>query len=213
MEKKKIEQYIKMNMIEYIKQIHHVNTHNGVDIQPYKGTLICRAKNSYIRGKGVLKLNVHKAKGSREEMWFHLEEGASIIMKGDFSFYSNTRITVLEGALLVLGNGYMNHGSAISCRNKIIIGNDVKIAKDVYIYDSDHHEIYDEKNQLLNESKSIIIEDHVWICARAIILKGVRIASGSIIAANAVVTKDVPANCIVAGNPAKVVRENISWRK
>ena len=57
------------------------------------------------------------------------------------------------------------------------------------------------------------IEENVWVGSRALILKGVRVGKGSIVAAGAVVTKNVPPNCIVAGNPAKVVKENISWKE
>ena len=59
----------------------------------------------------------------------------------------------------------------------------------------------------------MVIEDNVWVGSRALILKGVRVGKGSIVAAGAVVTKDVPQNCIVAGNPAKIVKENISWKE
>ena len=57
-----------------------------------------------------------------------------------------------------------------------------------------------------SDSKSIVIEDNVWIGEYAAILKGVRIGEGSIVASHAVVTKDVPPYSIVAGNPAKVVK-------
>ena len=51
----------------------------------------------------------------------------------------------------------------------------------------------------------------MWIGTKATILKGVKICDGAVIAAGAVVTKDVPAKCLVAGVPAKIVKENISW--
>lgn len=57
----------------------------------------------------------------------------------------------------------------------------------------------------------IQIGNHVWIGARAIILKGVTIGDGVVVAAGAVVTKDVPPNTLVGGVPAKIIKENISW--
>ncbi len=58
----------------------------------------------------------------------------------------------------------------------------------------------------------IKIGNHVWIGMRSIILKGVTIGDGSIVAAGSVVVKDVPNNCLVAGNPAKVVKKNVKWK-
>jgi len=64
----------------------------------------------------------------------------------------------------------------------------------------------DDWNWNKSESSPIIIEDNVWIGERSTILKGVKIGRGSIIASNSVVTKNVPAYTIVAGNPAVVVK-------
>ena len=58
----------------------------------------------------------------------------------------------------------------------------------------------------------IVIEDYVWIGIGAILLKGIRIGSGAVIAAGSVVTKNVPSNCMVAGNPAHIIRKDIHWR-
>ena len=60
-------------------------------------------------------------------------------------------------------------------------------------------------------SAPIHIGNHVWVGVRAIILKGVTIGDGAIIAAGSVVTRDVPANTLVGGVPAKIIKDNISW--
>lgn len=77
------------------------------------------------------------------------------------------------------------------------------------IRDSDNHDIL--RNGYV-KSKPIKIGNHVWIGLRAIILKGVTIGNDSIIGAGAVVTKDVPPNCLVVGTPAKIIRRNINWK-
>ena len=61
--------------------------------------------------------------------------------------------------------------------------------------------------------KRISIGNEVWIGNRAMILKGVTIGNGAVIAADSVVTHDVPAYSVVAGNPAKVIKENVVWKK
>jgi acetyltransferase-like isoleucine patch superfamily enzyme len=63
-----------------------------------------------------------------------------------------------------------------------------------------------------NKANQVILEDHVWLGAGATILKGVTIGHDSVVAAGAVVTKDVPPNTLVAGVPAKVVRHVDGWR-
>ena len=57
----------------------------------------------------------------------------------------------------------------------------------------------------------IVIQDHVWLGMNVIVLKGVTIGEGAIVAAGSIVTKDVPPHCLVAGVPAKVVKTDVTW--
>ena len=106
--------------------------------------------------------------------------------------------------------GAYNH---FTCANKIIIGNGVLTGKLVTITDNSHGDTLYEtlqtpphKRKLVSKGP-VIIEDNVWIGDKATVLPGVTIGKGAIVAANAVVTKDVPPYCIVAGIPAKIVKE------
>lgn len=102
----------------------------------------------------------------------------------------------------------------ITCAHEIIIGNCVLVGKCVTITDNNHGTT--DKNSLLEKpferkiiSKGpVIIGDNVWIGDKVTILSGVRIGNGVVVAANSVVTKDVPEYCVVAGNPARVIRSN-----
>lgn len=140
--------------------------------------------------------------------------GENSILKVNRARIGNgTRITVGTNAEINIGkNVFVNENSRIMATKKITIGNDVSIGWGVNILDSDRHSIYVE-NILQEMSKEITIGNNVWIGFGASILKGVTISNDSIVASNAVVTKDVPPNVVVAGNPAKVIKKNVSWQK
>lgn len=92
----------------------------------------------------------------------------------------------------------------IDGRDELIIGNHVDIASQVLIYNSEHDVGSDDFRAI---TAPVVIEDYVFIGPRSIILPGVKIGRGAIIAAGAVVTKDVPGFKIVAGVPAKEIGE------
>lgn len=94
----------------------------------------------------------------------------------------------------------------------IIFGNECLFSSDVVFRTGDSHSIIDQETEnRINPSKSITILNKVWFGNKATILKGVTIESESIVGSGAVVTKSVPANCIVAGNPAKIIKKGIKW--
>lgn len=133
------------------------------------------------------------------------------------------------GTLIVTGKGKITIGnnvtvrphSQISSSNSIQIGNEVIISNNVTIMDNNSHPISPAFRRRMSlegpegklwsasyaESSPIIIHDNVWICERSVILKGVEIGEGSIVACDSIVTHNVPPYVIVAGNPAKVVKE------
>ena len=112
-----------------------------------------------------------------------------------------------NGATLTLGSGYINNNATIDCFDSITIGDDVAIASGVTFRDSDDHMI----NGNTKICAPIIIDDHVWIGVNATILKGVHIGKGAIVAAGALVTRDVPEKGLVGAVPARVIKENVSW--
>ncbi len=149
-----------------------------------------------------------------------LAENAQLIMDNNSLIMNGSYITVGAGLKLQIGaNTYISQGVKINTRSGLTIGNDVLIGHDTLIMDYDGHPIFyeneidDEKFNIGGNSKPIVIEDNVWIGHRATILKGVTIGKGSVVGARSCVTSDVLPNTIVAGNPARVVKENIKWRR
>lgn len=110
-------------------------------------------------------------------------------------FYYPARVSIGEGS--IIGDNIILDGRA-----DLIIGNHVDIASQVMIYNSEH-DIHDE--DFIATSAPVVIKDYVFIGPRAIILPGVTIGTGAVVAAGAVVTKDVPDYAIVGGVPAKVM--------
>jgi len=90
----------------------------------------------------------------------------------------------------------------LALHGPITIGDNVCINDDVKLL-SGSHNVRDIDWPITNAP--IVVEDYVWICTSAIVLPGVRIGKGAVVGAGAVVTKDVPAGSIVAGNPAKII--------
>jgi acetyltransferase-like isoleucine patch superfamily enzyme len=97
-------------------------------------------------------------------------------------------------------------GTHIVASDSITVGSNTMFASGCYISDSDWHDTYDRTAEL-DKHAPIVIGENVWLGVRVIVGKGVTIGDNSIIGAGSVVTKDIPANCIAAGNPARVVRE------
>lgn len=114
------------------------------------------------------------------------------------------RLFVRKGAYLEIGSNSRINGCHISASEKIIIGKNVRIGQYVLIMDNDFHQVADHFAD--GKKGAIIIEDDVWIAAKATILKGVHIGQGAVVAAGAVVTKNVEPYTLVAGVPARAIR-------
>ena len=97
-------------------------------------------------------------------------------------------------------------GTHIVASESISVGSNTMFASGCYVSDSDWHDTYDRTREL-DKHRPIVIGENVWLGVRVIVGKGVTIGDNSIIGAGSVVTRDIPANCIAAGNPAVVVRE------
>ena len=97
-------------------------------------------------------------------------------------------------------------GTSIRSAKKIVIGDSTMIASDVTITDSDWHDIYDRTDYVASP-KEVIIQENVWIGEKSLILKGSKIGKNSIIGAGSVVSGEVPANVVFAGNPAKEIKK------
>ena len=147
--------------------------------------LFNRAESLADRQTILQQLVGHIGQGSFIEPPFHCAYGQNITI-GEYVFL-NFQCTILD------------------C-NKVHIGDHVMFGPSVQIYTAAHDLQAEARIQGWEVAKPIIIEDNVWIGGGAILLPGVKVGRNAVVGAGAVVTRSVPANTVVAGNPAKVLR-------
>lgn len=126
-----------------------------------------------------------------------------------------TPFKITYGKHLHIGSHvFINYNADFLDGGEIRIGDRVMIGPDVKIYSGNHSLVVSErmkivngKLQLISIAEPVTIGDDVWICGNATICPGVTIENNAVIAAGAVVIKDVPKHTLVGGNPAKVIKE------
>lgn len=187
--------YFKNIVINFLKMIKRRSFKKGAIVGKNFSLLLSAKVNNCTKDKSRIKIGNNCEIGAK----IHIEGNGSISI-GDY--------TTIRG------------NTAVSSVNQIRIGNYVGISNNCTLRDHNSHPTSPSKRrEMFNsgfygplwsnihaESAPITIHDNVWIGEKSIILKGVTIGEGSIVATGAVVTKDVPPYSIVAGNPAKIVK-------
>ncbi|MDU2662709.1 MAG: acyltransferase [Clostridioides difficile] len=173
-----------------------------------KGTsVIGNVKNISIEEKLILGLSHYKSKFYKKGI-LSVNQG-KLIIKGEARIFTGFKIDVFDNAKIVIGDGtVINDDSKIGIMSELRIGNNCLIGDNCSIHDYDGH--------IINGSMGcspIYISDNVWIGRNVEILKGVTIGEGSIVGAGSVVTKNIPDHVIVAGNPARIIKQNVSWER
>lgn len=156
--------------------------------------------------RGAWALRGIKSRGVRPVVFGKPVIDASDLEVGDdFKVWSGPRVTMISGwGRMRFGDRcFVNVGSTIISVEEIVVGDDVAFANDVYVMDSDSHGVEGRPHK----QAPVHIGDGCWIGARAMILPGVTLGKRVLVAAGAVVTRDVPDDALVAGNPARVVRQ------
>ncbi len=134
------------------------------------------------------------------------EFGESVVIGGGVLVFVKKKARFKIGS-----NSYITSDTHIECMNNIEIGNGCAISWGVTIIDDDHHSINYEGNHQSKKNHSVILGDKVWVGCNVTILKGTEVGDNSIVAAGSVLTGSFPANSLVAGNPARVIKRNVNW--
>ena len=146
-----------------------------------------------------------------------IEIGNNMVLASGFlsnmvGMYQRSIIVARNGGTVKIGNRVSMSAVTVYAFKHIEIGDNTLIGANTKIFDSDFHPV-DPQIRMVNRNDKehtamadTIIGENVFIGCNALILKGVHVGNNSVVGAGSVVTKDVPANCIVGGNPAKVIK-------
>jgi acetyltransferase-like isoleucine patch superfamily enzyme len=175
-------------------------------MQKLKNKIRIDGKNNKILVEGSIKISKIKIviKGSNNTL--HIKSGVKI--NSSFLEIVGDNCSIIIGKNSIIGNGCY-----LSAKEKDItlsIGDECMLSRNAKLMTSDGHPILKD-GKIINSAKSILLGTKVWIADDVVILKGVEIGSNSIVGIGSLLTKSIPSNSIAAGNPAKVIKENISW--
>jgi len=190
---------------EYIHLCAYVNANCSFELS--KGSLI----EFYDQGFLALGTERSSFRGWAGRTKIHMRENGKLIFHGMNQIGRGSLIWILEnGVIDIAGGGFTAGNNMIIAKERVSIGKNCQIAWGVTISDHDFHRTF--TNGVKNtETAPVKIGDGVWIGMNATILKGVEIGDAAIVAAGALVTHNVPAHSIVAGVPARVVKENVEF--
>lgn len=186
-------------------------------------SILLKRKKKQLQKKAIISQNQDK-KFCKKYSTISLFDGSTPrdIVIGEMVWMWGT-LNSQSGGKIILGD-YTRIGpcSVVNSVERIVIGKYTTTAENVHITDNNNHPVNPSYRKYMRICRDIeprywkhsahapvMIGENCWIGRNATIMKGVTIGDNSIIAANSVVTKSVPANCIAAGNPAKVVKTNI----
>lgn len=167
---------------------------------------------SIARGGNIIKIN---NKLLHSEITIEGNNNLLSFEEGGFISHSNILIRA-NNAHITVGKRTDILSVYIICqgeRNYIEIGDDCLFSRDIDIWNSDTHTIYDSDGNVINYSAPIKIGNHVWIGKHVRILKNVTIGDNTVIGMNSLVSKNLPNNSIAVGAPATVTKSNITWSK
>lgn len=144
-----------------------------------------------------------------------MRENGKVVIKKNVGFHGNLRVGY--GSSIEIGNNTTSTNPVyvtVAEATKLVIGNDCMFTTNNQISTDDAHPIYDiNTGKRINSSKDIVLGDHVWVGYGAVLFGGATIGSGSVIGACSMVNKAFSNNCVIAGTPAKIIRENVFWKR
>lgn len=181
--------------------------------EPFIKFKIKKHKNSELSVKGNFRLNSHL--GGNSPIVIEMGNNSKFQINGDFIVGQGVRFCLASDSVLVIGGREKESDSGITADTLVMVYKKIEIGKDfvcawnIFISDSDWHQISGQ-----NPQANIIIGDHVWIANSNNILKGSIIGKNCIVASNSkIVNKVFPDNVLIGGIPPKILKTNIVWSR
>jgi acetyltransferase-like isoleucine patch superfamily enzyme len=165
------------------------------------------------RDNGFLVLGTERSsfRGWAGRNSLYMMKKSTIQIRGHNEIGRGSLVWLLEGGQLeMLGNSFTAGNNMLIAKEKVTIGEDCSIAWGVTICDHDFHKTYSQ-GMPNPETRPVVIGNGAWLGMNCTILKGVTVGERAIVAAGAVVARDVPPHTLVAGVPARVVKENVEF--
>lgn len=210
---KRVFQYLYLN---YLCRNIHTNPAKDGYIWPSRTAVIQIEKNAELWLNAPFRIGTPRLKKSKMETRLLVEKDAKIIVDGNTGFGYGSDVEVFRGKTLHFHGGEYedangaNTNLSLICGDHIDIGYGVKMGRGVTIRDNNGGHYLNMQGY--KESRPVKIGNHVWLCEGCTIMQGAKIGDGAVVGAHAVVSGTVPANTLVAGNPAQVVQTNICWK-
>lgn len=182
--------------------------HRKVQLKSLKG---CLKLSNYQTGNVKIGFPGSELSTTRDTTIINFETGSTICLGSYCTIGSGSRLSV-KGQLTIGDNFITTFNCWLICEEEIKIGNNVLISWNTQIMDSDQH-IIEYSDQHINKISKINIEDNVWIGSGVSILKNTHLKCGTVVASKSLVNKSFEDRSVmIAGTPARIVKNNINWR-
>lgn len=180
------------------------------------------AENMKIRISSNCKIEIGNNITAIDSSW-NFYDNAYCKIGADSRFSDNGFLSVCPYAQIVIGKGFTTEFDYIMIAlpyTEIRFGDDCMISRRVSVQSNDGHDIFDVKTgqntnatEEIARTRKIIVGNHVWIGQGATVLYNTNICDGSIVGTKSLVKGVFPNNCIIAGNPARLIRKDIAWSR
>ncbi len=139
----------------------------------------------------------------------------TVIFNGPAVIGHGSKISVGEKGILTIGSNFtVTAESSIVCFENITFGNDCLLSWEILLIDTDFHKIINNKGEIINNNRKIVIGNKNWIGCKSLILKGTVTYDNCIVGAGSLLNKNYAfSNVLIAGNPAKIIKEIEGWQK
>ena len=173
------------------------------------GAIIRHGRNLDV--DGILYVDLANTGFLHEGDHSYLNLSGRMSIRGRVSIGRGSRFDIGEGAVCTLINCRVSGMSNFIIQYSLLIDDNSRIAWGCELMDNDQHNLLRDAGRRPVHT-GITIQKNVWVGSRVLILKNVTVGEGSVIGAGAVVTKTIPPRVLAAGNPARVIRENVEWQ-